>query len=180
MSLQLYTGAYPDGSVKGKKNHADLNKDCSSRPFNKEAVEVAERASIEWVAKIMEATPELPWGELKAYNIQNNLVMKNFLYDQDANFLTSSSILGPGGGHLDGPKPVKFIFSKEKDIDIERRLARTVLLSTIQKYFTNLAMKENVYRLPSPFWSGFRAYAITTFLAEGLIHNAKRYKKTSE
>lgn len=180
MALQLYTGAYPDGSAKGKKNHADLNKDCSNRPLNKEAVEVAERASIEWVKMIMDATPELPWAELKAYNIQNNLVMKNFLIDQDANFLTSSSILGPDGGHLDGPKPVKFIFSKEKNIDIERRLATTVLLSTIRKYFTNLSLKDNIYKLPSPYWSGFRVYLITTFLAEGLIHNGKKYTKASQ
>jgi hypothetical protein len=176
-SLQLYTGAYPDGSAKGQKNHADLNKDCSVKALNKEAVEVAERASIEWIKKLMQAVPELPWGELKAYNIQNDQVLKNFLVKLDATFLTSSSILGPDGGHLDGPKPAKFIFTPDKDVEKERAKARVALSYTISEYSSYLAMERNIYKIPSPYWAGFRVYYITRDLANGLSHSGKKYNK---
>ena len=45
--MNLFTGAYPDGSSAGHKNHGDLNKDCSGIILNKESVNAAERASIE-------------------------------------------------------------------------------------------------------------------------------------
>lgn len=177
MSLYLYTGAYPDGSVKGKKNHSELNKDCSIRELNKEAVEVAERASVEWVKMIMDATPELPWSELKSYNIQNDQILKNFLVKLDATFLTSSSILGPDGGHLDGPKPVKFVFTADNDIEKERAKARVALSYTISEYAAYLTLERNIYKLPSPYWAGFRVYFITRDLANGLSHNYKQYNK---
>ncbi len=176
-SLQLYTGAYPDGSVKGKKNHAELNKDCSAKALNKEAVEVAERASAEWVKKIMEATPELPWGELKNYNIQGDPILKNFLVKLDATFLTSSSIMGPDGGHLDGPTPVKFVFTADKNIETERAKARVALSYTISEYSAYLALERNMYKLPSPYWAGFRVYWITRDIADGLSHSNKKYSK---
>jgi hypothetical protein len=176
MSLQLYSGAYPDGSAKGRKNHSELNKDYSAQPLNKEAVEVAERASIEWVKKIMEATPELPWGELKNYNIQDDPILKNFLVKLDATFLTSSSIVA-AGGHLDGPKPTKFIFTSDNDIEKEKAKARVALSYTISEYSTYLAMERDIYRIPSPYWAGFRVYFITRDIADGLTYSNKKYRK---
>jgi hypothetical protein len=173
-SLFLYTGAYPDGSAKGKKNHAELNKDCSGLALNKEAVEVAERASIEWIQKIVEATPELPWGELKKYNIQNDPTLKNFLVKLDATFLTSSSVVA---GHLDGAKPAKFIFSADKNLVQEQTMAMSALNLTIGEYSTYLSLERNIYKIPSPYWAGFRVYFITRDLAEGLSHSNKKYNK---
>lgn len=179
-SLQLYTGAYPDGSLKGKKNHSGLNKDCAAKALNKEAVEVAESASTEWVNKIMEATPELPWDKLKNYNIQNDPMLKNFLVNLDATFLTSSSIMGPDGGHLDGPTPAKFIFTTDKNIETERAKARVALSYTISEYSAYLTLERNIYKIPSPYWAGFRVYFITRDIADGLSHSYKKYVKPPE
>lgn len=176
-SLQLYTGAYPDGSFKGKKSHSDLNKDYSIRPLNKEAVEVAERASIEWIKKIMEATPDLPWSELKAYNIQNDQILKNFLVKLDATFLTSSSIVA---GHLDGEKPAKFIFTPDNDINKEKAKARVALSHTIAEYSAYLTLERNIYKIPSPYWAGFQVYFITRELANGLSHSNNKYSKPAK
>jgi hypothetical protein len=173
-SLYLYTGAYPDGSAKGKKNHSELNKDCSSLNLNKEAVEVAERASIEWIKKIVEATPELPWGELKKYNIQNDPILKNFLVKLDATFLTSSSVVA---GHLDGGKPAKFIFSADKNLVQEQTMAMAALNLTIGEYSAYLTLERNIYKIPSPYWAGFRVYFITRDIADGLSHSNKKYIK---
>lgn len=69
--------------------------------------------------------PELPWGELKSYNIQGDAILKNFLVKLDATFLTSSSIVA---GHLDGSKPAKFIFSAEKNLVKEQSMASQPLI----------------------------------------------------
>ncbi len=173
MRLNLSTGAYPDGSKKGKLNHGDLNKDCSNRNLNIEAVEVATRASIDWVKRLMDSTSsDVPWSDLKTYDIQKNMVMKRFLVTLDATFLTTSSIVAD---HFDGAKPVKFVFSPEKDPVIEFRLARTALMSTLQQYTANMALKDNVYGLPSPYWSGHMVYHITRDIAFGLMLNEKTY-----
>ena len=172
--LKLATGAYPDGSSPGHKNHSDLNKDCSIRAFNKEAVEVAERASIEWVKMLIDSVPEMPWSELKAYNIQNDVTMKRFLVKLDATFLTSSSI---ALDHFDGPQPAKFVFTPEKDITRERNQARAALALTLNEYATNIALQGNTYKLPSPYWAGYKVYNITRDLADGLMLNGKKYKK---
>jgi hypothetical protein len=169
---KLFTGAYPDGSAKGKINHKDLNKDYSTRNLNQQAVEVAERASIEWIKKIMEATPDLPWAELKAYNIQKDIILKNFLVKLDATFLTSSSI---AAGHLDGDKPARFIFTKGPDVDKEKALARVALTHTVAEYMSYIGASENVEKIPSPYWAGFNIYLITRDLALGLRHSNKVY-----
>lgn len=175
MKLNLVTGAYPDGSKKGKLNHGDLNKDCTGRNLNTQAVEVAERASIDWLKRLMDSTAsEVPWGELKSYDIQKNIVMKRFLVQLDATFLTTSSIVA---NHFDGPTPVKFVFSPEKDLTKEFRLARTALMSTLQQYTANMAIKDNTHALPSPYWSGHIIYHITRDLAFGLMLNEKIYVK---
>ncbi len=171
--LNLVTGAYPDGSSKGKKNHADLNKDCSIRAFHKEAVEVAERASIDWVKRLMDSVAEIPWNELKSYNIQKDVTLKRFLIKLDATFLTSSSI---ALDHFDGTKPAKFVFTPEKDITRERNQARAALALTLNEYATNIALAGNTYKLPSPYWAGHKVYHITRELAAGIMLNGKKYK----
>jgi hypothetical protein len=173
-SLKLVTGAYPDGAVPGKLNHADLNKDCSTRALNIDAVETAERASTDWVKRIMEAVPEVPWGELKSYNIQNNMALKRFLIKLDATFLTSSSIVAE---HFDGLQPSKYVFSPEKKLDREKTMAKNALILTVDQYYINLTtMEGNQFNLPSPYWAGFMGYHIVRDLANGLRHNGKIYK----
>ena len=171
--LNLFTGAYPDGSSAGHKNHAELNKDCSTITLNKEAVEVAERASINWVKQLMDSVTEVPWAELKAYNIQNDVTLKRFLVKLDATFLTSSSI---ALDHFDGTQPAKFVFTPERDITRERNQARAALLLTLNEYATNIALAGNTYQLPSPYWSGYKVYHITRGLADGIMLNGKKYK----
>lgn len=171
--MNLFTGAYPDGSSKGHKNHADLNKDCSTRPLNKEAVEVAERASIDWVKRLIDSVAEVPWNELKSYNIQKDVVLKRFLVKLDATFLTSSSI---SLDHFDGTNPAKFVFTPEKNITREKNQARAALALTLDEYATNIALAGNTYQLPSPYWAGQKVYHITRDLAAGIILNGKKYK----
>ncbi len=172
--LILFTGAYPDGSSKGHKNHADLNKDCSTRDMNKQAVEVAERASTDWVKRLIDSTgASVPWGELKAYNIQKDVTLKRFLVKLDATFLTSSSI---ALDHFDGTAPAKFVFTPEKNITREKNQARAALLLTMNEYATNIALAGNTYQLPSPYWAGHKVYHITRDLAAGIMLNSKKYK----
>lgn len=170
--LKLFTGAYPDGSAKGHANHSDLNKDCSTRPFNKEAVEAAERASIDWVKRLMDSVTNVPWAELKAYNIQRDVVMKRFLVQLDATFLTSSSIVL---SHFDGAKPVKFVFAADRQLPREKTQALAALNLTLSQYATNIALEGNIYHLPSPYWAGFKVYRITKDLAAGLSLKGKKY-----
>jgi hypothetical protein len=171
--LNIYTGAYPDGSSPGHKNHGDINKDCSTRAFNKEAVEVAERASIEWVKMLMDSVTEVPWAELKAYNIQGDMVMKRFLVKLDATFLTTTSVFLD---HWDGTTPVKFVFTSDRDITREKNMAKQALILTMAEYGANLAAVENTSKIPSPYWAGYKIYHITRDLAEGLMLNGKKYK----
>lgn len=173
--LKLATGAYPDGSVAGKLNHADLNKDFSMRSLNKDAVETAERASIDWVKRLMEAVPEVPWSELKNYNIQNNPTMKRFLVSLDATFLTTTSIVA---GHFDGPMPAKFVFDREKNIKKEQAQAGAALALTLNQYDLNIRTTGNEFNLPSPYWAGFMGYHIIRELALGLSHSRKISLKT--
>ncbi len=170
--LNLFTGAYPDGSSSTHKNHADLNKDCSTRNLNKEAVETAERASIDWVKRLMDSVITVPWSELKAYNIQNDMILKRFLVNLDATFLTSSSIVL---NHFDGKQPAKFVFSPTKELPKEKAQASIALAATIGQYSINVGTAENTFKLPTLYWAGHKAYHITRDLAAGLILNGKKY-----
>jgi len=167
--MKLFTGIYQK-PFNGHVSHDELNKDCSSRSYNKEAVEAAERASIDWVKRLMDSVPQVPWGELKAYNIQNDMIRKNFLSKLDATFLTSSSILG---GHFDGGSPVKHVFSTEDSR--ERVQAGIILESTLAEYTNNMAVASNKFKLPTPYWAGFMGYNITYDIASGLLLNEKKY-----
>ncbi len=169
MKLNIYTGVYPDGSQEGKANHGDLHKDNSARSYNDVAVFLAEKASTEWIKKIIDATPALPWAALKKYSVQKNMVMKDFLENLDANFLTTSSILAGPSGHFDGENPKKTIFSK--DLIKEKFSAGIVLKTVISQYAINWGLQG----LFSPYWAGFTKYDIINNLAIGLLHNGVTY-----
>ncbi|MFN8253360.1 MAG: hypothetical protein U0V75_15940 [Ferruginibacter sp.] len=175
--LKLESGVYPDGSMPGHPNHSDLNKDVSARPLNSMAVEAAERASTDWVKRIMDSTSFVPWAELKAYSIQNDMVMKRFLVSLDATFLTSSSIIA---SHLDGENPVKFIFDKDKNAKKEKAQAAAALLMVLDNYAANMGIRQNEFLLPSPYWSGFKVYFITRDISQGLTLKGKKYAMPKE
>jgi uncharacterized membrane protein YwzB len=168
-AMKLYTGIYQK-PYNGHTSHDDLHKDNSARPFNKEAVETAERASTDWVKRIMEATPEVNWAGLKSYNIQSDRIMKNFLSKLDATFLTSSSI---AAGKFDGDNSVKHVFSE--DSKKERFQAVQILEATIGEYLANSVQASNKYRLFTPYWAGFMGYNIIHDMACGLKLNKEKY-----
>lgn len=168
--LPIHTGAYPDGSAPGHENHADLNKDNSTRPLNAEAVDAATRASTAWIVRLMAEAPSLPWDEMKSYDIQKDLVMKNFLYALDSNFLTTTSIVM---GHFDGPQPKRMLFAT--DTFDERKQALYVLKDTVDKYRTFIDAKGNPDKLPSPYWSSQFIYHVPRDIASGLMVAGKIY-----
>ncbi len=169
--LDLFTGVYKP-PFNGHASHEELNKDNSSKKLNKESVEAAERASIDWIRRIMEAAPEVPWAGLKAYNIQNNMVMKNFLVTQDASFLTSSSIFPLH--HLDGEHPARKIFDQE-DESKDYAKAGIVVTTILETYAANIQVPKNKMGLPTPYWAGFMGYNISHMIAGGLMLNTKKY-----
>lgn len=167
--LKLFTGIYQK-PYKGHVSHEELNKDCSTQTYNAEAVEAAERASIDWVKRLIEAVPAVPWGELKAYSVQNDMIMKKFLTKLDATFLTSSSIIG---GHFDGGEPKKRVFNT--DPTREKVQAFHILEATMAEYTNNMTLPTNKYKLPSPYWAGFMGYDISYDIAHGLLLNNQLY-----
>lgn len=169
--MNIYTGIYQK-PYNGHVTHEELNKDCSTRQFYKEAVEAAERASIDWVKRLIDSVPGAPWSELKAYSIQNDMVMKKFLTKLDATFLTSSSIIG---SHFDGGEPVKKVFSQETAK--EKVMAYQALTATMGEYTNNMAVSSNKYKLPTPYWAGFMGYNISYDIADGLLLNNKKYTR---
>lgn len=175
--LKLESGVYPDGSMPGHANHSDLNKDVSARDLNGIAVETAERASIDWMKRIMDSAAFVNWAELKAYTIQKDIVMKRFLVSLDATFLTSSSIIAD---HLDGEKPAKYIFDKDKNMTKEKAQAFAALLMVLDNYAANMGIKKNDFLLPSPYWAGFKVYFITRDIANGLTLKGKKYTAPKE
>jgi hypothetical protein len=86
----VLTGAYPDSKPAKPTDHATLNKDSSQRDLHAEAFDVSRRASADWLKRLMKDS-SLPWEELTSYDIQRDPVMRRFLYDLDATFLTSTS-----------------------------------------------------------------------------------------
>jgi hypothetical protein len=167
--MKLFTGIYQK-PYNGHVSHEELNKDNSARALNKQAVETAERASIDWVKRLMDSVPGIAWSQLKSYTIQNNMVMKNFLVKLDASFVTSSSIVP---GHFDGQNPAKKVFND--DLSKEKFQAMQVLEATLGSYTNNMAVSSNKYKLPTPYWAGFMGYNISKLLADGLMLNKERF-----
>jgi hypothetical protein len=173
--MSIHTGAYPDDSAKPHENHAQLNKDSSSRTLNGPAVDAATRASIDWIKRLMADDPSLPWDEMKSYSIKDDLVMKRYLYELDSTFTTTTSI---ALNHFDGPKPKKFVFAQGGDVDKEIIQAKTALGLTIAAYLPFVAAKGNEeYHLPSPYWSSHFIYHVPRDIADGLMCAGVVYKK---
>lgn len=160
--MKLFTGAYPNGCCPGHVDHEVLSKDNSSKPLNPPAVDAAARASTEWVKMLM-TDKTIPWAALQSYKV-DPVVGKHFLYDLDATFLTSTSILA---GHWDGAHPVKHVF--DNDPAKEKAKAIQAALLVFRGYSTNLALKGNIYGLPTPYWAGFYMYHIERDLAQKLL-----------
>jgi hypothetical protein len=161
-ALKLFSGAYPDGCCKGHMDHGKLNMDNSSRPYSLQADDVANRASVQWLHMIMEDT-NVPWAALQSYKVDPQ-IGKHFLYDLDATFVTSSSIVA---GHWDGPHPAKYVFSS--DPDKESRMALQALAQVLIGYMGNIALKGNVYQLPSPNWAGIYVYHVERDMTKNLL-----------
>jgi hypothetical protein len=168
-AMRLYTGAYPDGCCPGRVHHAELAKDSSQRPLNAEAVDAATRGSIAWVRLLMQ-DQSIPWTVMAGHRV-DGAVGKRFLYDLDATFVTSSSILA---GHFDGARPAKFVFAADRDPGRERRMALQALLLVLGGYSANLGVIDNPYRLPTPYWAGFLVYHVERDLAKGLLLAGRR------
>ncbi len=166
-AMQLFTGAYPNGCCPGHIDHEKLGKDSSDQGLNEEAVDAATRASVAW-AKMLMQDPSIPWETLKAYKV-SDVAGRRFLYTLDATFLTSSSIIA---GHFDGPQPHKKIFNS--DPAREKRMALQALLGVLGGYATNLVLRDNLYKLPSPYWAGLLVYHVERDLAKGLLLAGRR------
>ncbi|MBV9280353.1 MAG: hypothetical protein JOZ41_09765, partial [Chloroflexi bacterium] len=100
---------------------------------------------------------------LQSYKV-DPIVGKRFLYSLDATFLTSTSILA---SHWDGPHPVKHVYSS--DPAKEKLLAIQALVLVLHQYSVDLALKGNVYSLPTPYWAGFYVYHVERDLARKLL-----------
>ncbi len=79
---------------------------------------------------------------------------------RDPPFLTSTSIIG---GHFDGARSAKTIFHSNPARE-KAKAFQAVLLALI----------DNPYKLPSPYWAGFLVYHIERDLAKGLLYNGQR------
>lgn len=175
-TLDIQTGAYPDGSSAGHQDHVVLNKDTSARKLNAPAVEAARRASEDWIKRLQVDDPSLPWAEMKSYDIQSDNIMKHFLEELDATFLTTSSIVA---GHLDGAHPKVQVFAPGEP-DRELRIAKTMLRLTVEQYVFYSVMKGNTYHLPSPYWSSHFVYHVPRDLAVGMMCADKTYRKPTK
>jgi hypothetical protein len=168
-TMQLYTGAYPNGCCPGRADHDRLAKDNSTRPLNAEAVDVAKRGSIAWVRLLMQ-DQSIPWSIATSHKV-DGMVGRRFLYDLDATFLTTTSILA---GHFDGPRPAKLVFAADGDLGREKRMAAQALMLVLGGYTTNLGVIDNPYKLPTPYWAGFLLYHVERDLAKGLVLQGRR------
>jgi hypothetical protein len=151
-------------------DHDALTKDASHRPLHVEAVDAAKRGSIAWVRLLMQ-DGSVPWSTIAGHRVAPPAVGRRSLYDLDATFLTSSSILA---GHFDGPRPAKFIFAHDRDPGREKRMAAQALALVFSGYSTNLAVVGNPCKLPTPYWAGFLVAHIERDLAKGLIFSGVR------
>ena len=169
--LKIKTGAYPAGSAPGQPDHDSLNKDTSQRPGHAKAFDAAARASTDWLKHIVDATPDLDWSSLKSYNVGSDVVLRPFLREMDATFLTSSSIVA---NHFDGEKPARMIFNP--DPERNKRQAWAALLLVAGRYNPYFQAEGNDALLPSPYWAGIKKYRVYRDIANGLILNGKRYQ----
>jgi hypothetical protein len=168
LKLDVKTGWYPDGSKPGVLYHAEENKDSTGRILNVEAFDVASRASVDWVSRLMAATPEVPWGSLRSWKAEPANLNGTWLRNADATFITSTSAIA---GHWDGKTPTKNVFAPEADRN--SRMAITALGLTMGVYSKNIAISSGA--TPTPDWVGFTIYHVERDLAKGLyLQGVKR------
>jgi hypothetical protein len=161
VKLDIRTGWYPDGTKSGLLYHREENKDSTGRILNAEAFDVATRASIDWVRRIMAATPTVPWGTLQAWTARPSNMNGTWLRNADATFITTTSVIA---GHWDGTTPVKNVFAQEASRN--EFMAAEALGLTMNVYSKNIAMSTGA--TPSPHWVGFTVYHVERDLAKSL------------
>jgi len=159
--LDVKTGWYPDGTKTTVLYHREENKDATGRPLNPQAFEIATRASVDWVRRIMAATPEVPWDTLKTWKAQPANLNGSWLRNADASFITTTSILAD---HWDGATPAKNVFAPEPQRN--KNMAQQALGLTMKVYSQNIALGGA--STPSPHWVGFTIYHVERDLAKGL------------
>jgi hypothetical protein len=164
----LRSGWYPDSHNPGFLDHAQENKDSTGRPLNAQAVDAATRASVDWVARIMAATPDVPWATLKSWRAQPANLNGTWLRNADATFVTTTSTLA---GHWDGSTPIRNVFAPEKGRNTF--MAGEALQLTLGVYTRNISISHN-NATPTPHWVGFTIYHVEHGLVRGLyLHNEK-------
>jgi hypothetical protein len=159
--LAVKSGWYPDGTKPGILYHREENKDSTGRILNAEAFEAAKRASIEWVRRIIAATPEVPWATLKAWKAEPANINGTWLRNADATFITTTSVLA---GHWDGETPIKNVFAPEASRNTV--MAVEALGLTMNVYSKNIAMSTG--STPTPHWVGFTIFHVERDLTKGL------------
>ena len=160
--INVRTGWYPDGNRPGELYHREENKDTTGRPLNAAAFDAATRASVDWVKRIADATPDVPWAELKAWRALPPNLNGTWLKNADATFITTTSTIA---GHWDGETPAKNVFWPEPVRN--RNMAVQALGLTMSVYSKNIAISGNG-ATPTPHWVGYTIYHVEKDLAKGL------------
>jgi hypothetical protein len=169
VKLAVKTGWYPDGNAPGRLYHREENKDSTGRPMNELAVDAATRASVDWVRRMIEVTPDVPWATLKAWRAQPANLNGTWLRNADATFITTTSTMA---GHWDGATPVKNVFAPEAARN--KFMAGEALGLSLGVYSRNITIAHN-NATPTPHWVGFTMYHIEKDLAKGLyLHDQTR------
>jgi hypothetical protein len=159
--LNLVSGVYPEGNEPGIVYHKQVNKDNSDRPGHAQAVEVMNRASVEWVRRLISACPEVDWDALRSYKVKT-VPEKRWLRQTDANLITSIASIA---SHWDGPGRYVFDSSKVKDTVKACR----VLNTSLADYSVSLLLVDNPYKLPTPNWVGYYVYHVEAEISAGLL-----------
>lgn len=166
--LLVKCGWYPDGNDPNTLYHDQENKDSTGRPLNAEAYEAASRASADWVKRLMDATPSVPWATLKAWKPEPEQVAGPWLRKADATFITSTSAIA---GHWDGATPAKNVF--DADPARNKAMAIQALTLSLGVYSQNIALSSG--DTPTPNWVVFTIAHVERDLAKDLyLQNKKR------
>jgi hypothetical protein len=161
VQANIQSGWYPDGTKPGILYHHQENKDSTGRPLNAVAFDAATRASIDWVSRIMTATPDVPWATLKAWTALPANLNGMWLKKPDASFITTTSALAD---HWDGATPAKNVFAPEGSRN--KKMAGEALQLTMGVYLRNISQSSAA--TPSPHWVGFTMYHVEKDLSKGL------------
>jgi hypothetical protein len=163
VKLGIKTGWYPDGNTPGMLYHREENKDSTGRPLNAQAVDAATRASVDWVRRMVDATPQVPWAMLKAWRAQPANLNGTWLRNADATFVTTTSTMA---GHWDGASPVRNVFAPEESRN--KFMAGEALSLTLGVYSKNITISNSNGSTPTPHWVGFTVYHVERDLVKGL------------